>query len=202
MKMIAYYRVSTTKQGESGLGLEAQRSAVRQVFGDPVFEYTEIESGKKDDRPELSAAISHAKEIGGTLVIAKLDRLSRKLSFITKLMDSGVSFKCADMPGVDNFTIHILGAVAQRERELISKRTKEALHELKLQGVELGNPNARASILVNRQKRVYHKPDPEKVETLKLLKANGSGISKIHQVAEQLFGKKLSRVTVYNYLKS
>jgi DNA invertase Pin-like site-specific DNA recombinase len=201
MNMIAYYRVSTTKQGESGLGLEAQKAAVRQTFGEPVFAYTEIESGKNDNRPELAAAIEHAKEINGTLVIAKLDRLSRRLSFITKLMDSGVKFRCADMPSVDNFTIHILGAVAQRERELISQRTRAALKVKKEQGIELGNPNARAAILVNRQKRVYVKPDPEKIETLKMLRENGQHIAKIHSVAEQLFSRRLSRVTVYSYLK-
>jgi DNA invertase Pin-like site-specific DNA recombinase len=199
-KTIAYYRVSTQRQGVSGLGLAAQREDVIRVFGNPEAEYTEIESGKNDDRPQLRVAMEHAKEIGATLVIAKLDRLSRKLSFIALLVESGVPFKCADMPGVDNFTIHILGAVAQRERELTSIRTKSALKILKDRGVKLGNPNAAVSILENRKKRVYAKPDPGKIETLKTLQASGYSYSKLTEVAEQLFGKKLTRMTIYNYL--
>lgn len=200
-KIVAYYRVSTQRQGVSGLGLEAQKHDVVRVFGSPVAEYTEVESGKKDDRPELMKAMAHAKEIGATLAIAKLDRLSRKVSFIALLMDTKVPFKCADMPGVDNFTIHILAAVAQRERELTSVRTKSALKVLKDRGVKLGNPNAAASMLENRKKRVYVKPDPRKIETLRILKDSGQSLTKISEVSEQLFGKKLSRMTIYNYLK-
>jgi DNA invertase Pin-like site-specific DNA recombinase len=126
---IAYYRVSTQKQGVSGLGLEAQRAAVLNfISGAPlVAEYTEIESGKKNNREQLTAAIAHAKQIGATLVIAKLDRLSRNAGFIFNLRDSGVDFICADLPEANTLTIGIFAVMAQHEREMISKRTKEAL---------------------------------------------------------------------------
>lgn len=198
--IVAYYRVSTKRQGLSGLGLEAQRSDVRRVFGEPMAEYTEVESGRNDDRPQLKLAIKHAEELGGTLAIARLDRLSRKVSFIALLMETKVQFKCADMPGVDNFTIHILAAVAQKERDLISKRTKDALKVLKDRGVKLGNPNAKDSILVNRKKRVYEKPDPKIIETLQILKASGKSYAEIAATAELLFKKKVTRMTIYNYL--
>ena len=117
MNYVSYLRVSTARQGESKLGLEAQRHAVKTTFGGVIREFLEVESGKNDKRPELMRALRICKENGYMLVIAKLDRLSRKLSFISSLMDSGVQFKCADMPDINNFTIHILAAVAQNERE-------------------------------------------------------------------------------------
>lgn len=138
---IAYYRVSTQKQGNSGLGLEAQKAAVAGfVAGAKVLaEYTEVESGKKDNRPQLEAAIVHAKQKGATLIIAKLDRLSRNASFIFALKESGVDFICADMPDANTLTIGIFAVMAQHERELISKRTKDALAAKKARGEEVGN---------------------------------------------------------------
>ena len=130
-KYVAYYRVSTRKQEESGLGLEAQRHSVLEYIkhnGNRIIaEYTEIESGKNDERPELIKAIETAKEHGAVLVIAKLDRLSRNVSFISTLMDGEVKFVCADMPEATEMTIHIFAAMAQFERERISTRIKEAL---------------------------------------------------------------------------
>jgi DNA invertase Pin-like site-specific DNA recombinase len=139
---VAYYRVSTTKQGESGLGLEAQRNTVHRYCHDGKLagEFTEVESGKNDERPQLEGAIQAAKKHKATLVIAKLDRLSRNLTFISQLMDQGVKFVCCDMPEANEFTIHIFAALAQQERKLISKRTKDALAVLKAQGVKLGSP--------------------------------------------------------------
>jgi DNA invertase Pin-like site-specific DNA recombinase len=140
---IAYYRVSTVKQGISGLGLEAQQAAVRAFTRCEeciVAEYTEIESGKRDTREQLHAAIEHAKRTGATLVIAKLDRLSRNAAFIFTLRDSGVDFVCADMPDANTLTIGIFALLAQHERELISQRTKAALAAKKAQGFRLGNP--------------------------------------------------------------
>ena len=138
---IAYYRVSTKTQGNSGLGLDAQRSAVRSfVKGDILQEFTEVESGKNDKRLELSAAIEAAKVAGAVLVIAKLDRLSRNAGFIFQLKESGVEFVCADMPEANTLTIGIFAVLAQHERELISERTKKALAELKAKGVQLGSP--------------------------------------------------------------
>ena len=130
-KYVAYYRVSTKKQGKSGLGLDAQRNTVSKFIkrnGDRIIaEFTEVESGKNDERTELSKAIETAKENDATLVIAKLDRLSRNVSFISQLMDEKVKFVCCDMPEANELTIHIFAAMAQFERKRISERIKEAL---------------------------------------------------------------------------
>jgi len=145
MKYIAYYRVSSKAQGKSGLGLDAQEVLVHQFVaangGEIVAEYREVESGKLDDRPQLIAAMQHANLIGGKLLVGKLDRLSRDLHFITSLQKSRVDFVVADMPNCDSFTIHIYGALGQRERELISSRTKAALAAAKARGVKLGTNN-------------------------------------------------------------
>ena len=141
---VAYYRVSTQEQGKSGLGLEAQRLAVASYLHSSnavlVAEYTDIESGKRDDRPELARALAQTKKVKGTLVIAKLDRLSRKVSFVSSLMDAGVKFVAVDNPSANELTIHILAAVAQAERKAIGERTKAALAAAKLRGRVLGNP--------------------------------------------------------------
>jgi DNA invertase Pin-like site-specific DNA recombinase len=143
-KFVAYYRVSTDQQGASGLGLEAQRSAVAAYLdGGPwrlVAEHTEVESGKRADRPELAKALAACRKHKAKLVIAKLDRLSRNLAFIATLMDSGVEFVAVDNPHANKLTIHILAAVAQHEREAISERTKAALAAAKARGKRLGNP--------------------------------------------------------------
>ena len=150
MKIIAYLRVSTQKQARSGLGTEAQREAIdtfaRERSARVLAVYTETESGKRDDRPELARALHHAKGVGATLLIAKLDRLSRDAHFLTGLMKRGVDFVAADMPGVNNFTVTVLAAVAQQEREAISKRTREALAMAKRRGTRLGNPNGAAAL--------------------------------------------------------
>jgi DNA invertase Pin-like site-specific DNA recombinase len=141
-KYVAYYRVSTAKQGQSGLGLEAQRTAVSTFVGNASIlqEFVEVESGKVNDRPQLVAAIDYAKGKGATLVIAKLDRLSRNAGFIFALRDSGVDFVCTDMPDANTLTVGIFAVLAQHERELISSRTKAALQAKKKQGHKLGTP--------------------------------------------------------------
>ncbi len=142
-KFIAYYRVSTKRQGDSGLGLDAQRHAVLGYLGDdvtPLAEYTDVESGKDDARPELAKALDHAKRAKAILVIAKLDRLSRRVSFVSRLMESGVRFVAVDNPSANELTVNILAAVAQEERRLISQRTRVALEAAKRRGVVLGNP--------------------------------------------------------------
>jgi DNA invertase Pin-like site-specific DNA recombinase len=143
-KFVAYYRVSTDRQGESGLGLEAQRGAVLDYLNGGswqlIAEFTEVESGKRSDRPQLAAALAACKKHRARLVIAKLDRLSRNLAFIAALMDSGVEFVAVDNPHANKLTVHILAAVAEHEREMISQRTKDALAAAKARGVTLGNP--------------------------------------------------------------
>jgi DNA invertase Pin-like site-specific DNA recombinase len=141
MKFVAYYRVSTAKQGRSGLGLEAQQASVRSFVkdGSILAEYVEVESGKRDYRRELSNAIAHAQREGATLIIAKLDRLARSVAFIFALRDSGVKFLACDMPEANTLTIGLLAALAQHERELISERTKAALTAKKAQGFALGS---------------------------------------------------------------
>lgn len=144
---VAYYRVSTQRQGTTGLGLEAQRTAVQVhvlgVRGQILAEYQEIESGAHTARPKLNEAIQLAKERRATLVIAKLDRLARNVHFISQLLESGVEFVAADLPHANKLTIHIIAAVAEYEREMIGKRTRAALAAAKQRGVRLGNPAAR-----------------------------------------------------------
>lgn len=150
MKTVAYYRVSTAAQGRSGLGLEAQREAVRRFCErkdcELLGEYVEIESGTRNDRPELTKALHHAKVTDATVVIAKLDRLSRNAAFLLQLQDSGVEFIATDMPEACRLTVGILALVAQQEREAISARTKAALQAAKARGVRLGNPNGAAAL--------------------------------------------------------
>lgn len=129
-------------QGASGLGLEAQQASVRAFIGNsPVdAEYTDIESGKNNNRPELMKALAMAKQIGATLLIAKLDRLSRNVTFISTLIDNEVKFTCCDMPEANELTIHLMAALAQWERKAISARTVAALQALKARGKTLGTP--------------------------------------------------------------
>ena len=131
MKFIAYYRVSTRKQGISGLGLEAQRQIVLDYIKNNgnqlVAEYTEVESGTHDHRPQLTKAIAAAQQQEATLVIARLDRLSRNLAFITRLMEAKVRFVACDLPEATEFTVHLMAALAQQQQKYISDRTKEGL---------------------------------------------------------------------------
>lgn len=142
-ELIAYVRVSTTKQGLSGLGLDAQRSAVeafaRQSGSRVAGWYTEVESGKQADRPELARAIAHARRSKATLCVAKLDRLSRNVEFLARVMNSGCEFAAADMPAANKFMLHVMAAVAEHEARAISDRTKAALAAAKARGAQLGS---------------------------------------------------------------
>lgn len=139
---VGYARVSTAKQGRSGLGLEAQEAAINAYLrpSDELLAplYVETESGKTNDRPKLARALAHAKRVGATLIVAKLDRLSRNVAFIAQLMESGVRFTACDMPEANELTLHIMAAVAQAERKAISRRTTEALAASKARGKLLG----------------------------------------------------------------
>ena len=147
-RFIAYYRVSTARQWRSGLGLEAQQSAVRTYLNGGSWtllkEFTEIESGKKSDRPQLVAALATCRLHKATLVIAKLDRLARNVAFVSALMEAGVEFVAVDFPQANRLTIHILAAVAEHEAKAISDRTKAALGAAKVRGVVLGGFRGRA----------------------------------------------------------
>lgn len=151
MKYVAYYRVSTKKQGKSGLGLDAQKKMVSDFVaihgGVVAAEYTEIETGKRDDRPELTKAIKYASLVGGRLLVGKLDRLSRDLHFITSLQRLRIDFVVCDLPGCDSFTINIYGSLAQREREMIASRTKAGLAAAKARGVKLGTNNLKPDLV-------------------------------------------------------
>ncbi len=140
---VAYYRVSTDRQGQSGLGLDAQRSAVAGFVGarELIAEFTEVESGKRNDRPQLATALDLCRRQRAMLVIAKLDRLARNVAFIANLMESGVEFTAVDMPYANKLTLHILAAVAEHEREMISQRTRAALAQAKKRNVRLGRPD-------------------------------------------------------------
>jgi DNA invertase Pin-like site-specific DNA recombinase len=145
-QFIAYYRVSTDRQGRSGLGLDAQRDAVLRHIaghaGELSDEFCEVESGKRNDRPQLAAAIAAAKKAKATLIIAKLDRLARNVHFVSGLMESRVDFVAADNPHANKLMVHLLAAFAEHEREQISQRTKDALAAAKARGTKLGRNGA------------------------------------------------------------
>jgi len=137
---IAYYRVSTQRQGVSGLGLDAQRASVMAFVDatDIAAEYTEIESGKRNDRPALAKALEHAKSIGAVLLIAKLDRLARNVAFIANLLESGVEIQAVDMPSANRMMLQMMAVFAEEEARAISIRTKAALKAAKERGTLLG----------------------------------------------------------------
>jgi len=207
-KYVAYYRVSTDRQGQSGLGLEAQQAAVeRHLNGGDwtlIESYTEIESGKRNNRPELAAALAACKRHKATLVIAKLDRLGRNVAFIAKLMESGVEFLAVDNPHATPLLIHILAAVAEDEGRRISQRTREALAAAKARGVELGKHGK----ILARQNRAEADRFAHQIKPV-ILDLRASGITSIRAVAEALnkrrvataAGKKWHPMTVHRLIQ-
>lgn len=156
MKYVAYYRVSTSKQQRSGLGLAAQKETIAtflQADDELVAEFVETVSGKRDDRVRLAEAVKTARRCGAKLVIAKLDRFSRRVSFIARMMESDVGIVVADMPTASAFQLHIFAALAQEERRLISARTKAALAQARQRGVPLGT-NAKLLAEANRERAI------------------------------------------------
>ncbi len=187
MNFVAYYRVSTSRQD---YGIEAQREAVTRYIegcnGEILAAYEERESGSVNDRPQLAAAMTLAKAKRATLIIAKLDRLSRNASFLMPLQDSHLDFVCCDMPNADKFTIGILALVAQRERELISQRTIAGLAVARAQGVALGNPrlaDARPNALrvIQAQKRAFADSIVSHIAEIQ-----ATGISSLNRLADCL----------------
>lgn len=213
---VAYYRVSTQKQGKSGLGLEAQKAAVLGFAKDAeiIKEFTEVESGKKNQRAQLLAAIEHAKEKGAVLLIAKLDRLSRNASFIFALRDSGVQFQCVDLPDANTLTVGIFATMAQHEREIISSRTKAAL-DARIERVGEWRKSGRAfqdpGVLQrakesNRQRATANQNNRRAVSMIELLHKSGKNLVEIANYLNEsgfttAMGKRFQAVQVKRLLE-
>lgn len=194
-KFIGYVRVSTDKQGKSGLGIEAQRREIRDYLNggswELIQEYVEVESGKLNERQELQKALNHCKVTGATLVIAKLDRLSRDSHFIGSVMKSGIEFVAVDMPTANKFTVHIYAALAEQEREMISQRTKAALLSAKQRGTVLGNPKnlnkeASAKGRVLGVKAIQEKANSFASETIPIVRNYVAQGMSLNQIAREL----------------
>jgi len=190
-KFIAYYRVSTAKQGQSGLGLEAQKAAVEAYLNGGnwklIGEFVEVESGKLKNRPQLNEALALCKKQKATLVIAKLDRLARNLHFISGLMESRIEFLAVDNPTANRLTVQILAAVAEEEARAISARTKAALASAKARGIRLGTHGAvlgKANSKSARQTALSLKPIVEAIKD--------GGITSVRGIAEELNARKVA----------
>ena len=183
-KFVSYYRVSTAQQGQSGLGLDAQREAVMRYLSaggwPPLAEFTEVETGKGsnalDRRPQLQAALTFARKHKATLIIAKLDRLARNVHFVSGLMETGVPFVAADRPDADRFLIHLEAALAEREAKLVSDRTKAALAAAKARGRVLG---ANGRVLAEQHKADALVRVAPVADRLRALRADGLSLRRI-----------------------
>jgi DNA invertase Pin-like site-specific DNA recombinase len=189
-RWIAYYRVSTDRQGDSGLGLDAQRKLVNDYLngGNWVLaaEFTEIESGKRSDRPQLAAALAMCRKLRAKLIVANLSRLSRNVSFISALMDSGVEFVAADMPHANKMALQVLAVFAEYERDQISERTRRPLAQAKARGVKLGGPKQReASALGVASNRANANRFAANVTPI-IKEIQASGITTLRDVARAL----------------
>jgi DNA invertase Pin-like site-specific DNA recombinase len=194
MLFVTYLRVSTDRQGKSGLGLDAQRKAVADHVagkGRITAEFVEIESGKKNDRPQLTRAMAEAKRVGAVLLIAKLDRLARNVAFIANLLESGVEIAAADMPEANRFLLHVMAAVAEHEAQAISDRTQAALAAAKARGVKLGwsiperaseqRQAAKKGAAVNRARALAHAEN-----ALPMIEQIRAGGASLRQIAAEL----------------
>jgi DNA invertase Pin-like site-specific DNA recombinase len=199
-RFVAYYRVSTARQGKSGLGLEAQRQAVEEHLNGGswqlVAEFTEIESGKRSDRPKLAEALKTCRLRGGKLVIAKLDRLARNVAFISNLMESQVEFEAVDFPQANRLTIHIMAAIAEHEAKMISERTRAALAAAKARGKKLGGFRGRAGTAADCAKARKARSDGAKARAADLAPVindiRASGAQSLHAIAKELNGRGIS----------
>lgn len=217
-QVISYMRVSTQRQGSSGLGLEAQVAAVQAFCKehgyDLLAEYQEVESGRKSDRPILRQALARAKATRAVLLIAKLDRLARNVAFIANLMEAGVEFRACDMPEASKFILHVMAAVAEQEARAISERTKVALQAAKVRGARLGAANVACRNLCNeaRQrgaKRTANLAEEAYLSVYPLARALRSTGMSLNGVAQSLTddghvsrtGNRLSGVQVARILK-
>jgi DNA invertase Pin-like site-specific DNA recombinase len=189
-KYVAYYRVSTSQQGRSGLGLDAQREAVASFLnGGPwelIGEFAEVETGKGSNalsrRPRLREALDLARKSKATLVIAKLDRLARNVAFVATLMESKVDFVAVDMPQAHRLVVHIMAAFAEHEREMISQRTKAALAAAKARGKRLGTFG---QVLASRNKAAALERLQPLANTLRALREDGLSVRRIAEVLNE-----------------
>ena len=191
-RFVAYLRVSTQKQGYSGLGLEAQREIIKNYLREkkPIFEYIEVESGRKTDkgRPKLKEALTQCRTYGAKLIVAKLDRLARNVSFLSALLDSDVEIVFCDFPQANKMVLNILASISQYEAELISTRTRQALAAKKARGCKLGNPEhlldkhqaaIEKSNQTNRRKAADNPNNKRAVAMLKVLAAQGMTLTEM-----------------------
>lgn len=221
-KVISYLRVSTSRQGSSGLGLEGQRAAVEQFCSENgaelVAEYQEVESGRKNDRPVLRQALARARATKATLLIAKLDRLARNVHFISGLMEAGCDFRACDIPHANRLTVHIMAAVAEDEARRISERTKAALAAYKARGGNLGAANPRCrhlnqelrkkGAIVSAKARITQAAEMNAEATVTALHLKGEGRS-LREIAIELdkrglptrHGKPWSHVQVLRLIR-
>lgn len=218
-KYVAYLRVSTQKQGYSGLGLESQKEIIRNHLREitPIAEYTEIESGRKTDkgRPQLRNALEHCRKEGAVLIVAKLDRLARNVSFLSSLLENDVEIIFCDFPQANKMVLHILAAISQYEAELIATRTKLALIAKKARGAKLGNPehlldrHEEAIANSNKTNREKAKRNPNNKRAVAFLKVLVGQDITLNQMAEILNkegfvtsqGCQFSPSTVYKLIK-
>lgn len=192
-KYVAYLRVSTQKQGYSGLGLEAQREIIHNYLREtnPIAEYTEVESGRKTDkgRPQLRAALAQCRKEGATLIVAKLDRLARNVSFLSSMLESDVEIVFCDFPQANKMVLHILAAISQYEAELTAQRTKAALQAKKARGAKLGNPEH----LMNKHKQAIANSNKTNSEKAKKNPNNKRAVAFLKVMISQ--GKSLTEMT-------
>lgn len=219
IEYVAYLRVSTQKQGYSGLGLDAQKDIIQNYLSDknPIAEYIEIESGRKTDRgrPKLKEALDLCRKTGAKLIVAKLDRLARNVAFLSQLLESDVDIVFCDFPQANKMVLHILAAISQYEAELVATRTKQALAAKKAQGYTLGNPEhlmdkldeaVAKSVETNKRKAEENPNNKRAAAMLKVLAKEGRTLQEMADyLNEQGFttskGYRFSRSSVYVLLK-
>ena len=216
-KYVAYLRVSTQKQGYSGLGLEAQREIIRNHLHDttPVAEFVEVESGRKSDRPKLKEALALCRKDGATLIVAKLDRLARSVSFLSNLLESDVDIVFCDFPQANKMVLHIISAISHYEAELIAARTKASLQAKKARGFKLGNPEhlldkhqeaIQNSIKTCRTKADNNPNNKRAVAMLRILVKENSSYCEMAKILNQegfvtSRGCSFTKSTVYKLIK-
>jgi DNA invertase Pin-like site-specific DNA recombinase len=190
-RYIAYYRVSTTRQGADGHGIAGQQAAVKAYLQgrdhNLIESFIEVESGRNSERPRLGEALALARKLKGTLIIAKLDRLARSVSFIANLMDSNVEFVACDMPAANRLTLHIMAAVGEAEARMISERTIAALQAAKARGIRLGNPTNLPDAQAAGHRTMIQDADDHATKVVDIIRdIVRSGTYSVHKIADHM----------------